>query len=628
MTRGIKILALALASFAVLWTTSFAEQQDAATPAEERTSSFAGEEPGELRVIEINGVSYRFRWAPPGTFTMGVSEVELEEACRIIREAEIKKGQERGDDVSEERLDAALKGTREWIAEEARPHDVTLTQGFWILETEVTQPMWESIMGNNPSEFQGAELPVERVSWVDCQKFIVELNKLEAAPVGSSFALPTEAQWEYACRAGTTTAFSWGDSLNGDRANCNGARPYGTEETGEFLGRTTPVGSYAANPWGLFDMHGNVREWCQDRFLHDAYPADAVTDPRGPDSGESRAARGGGWRDGAMDCLSARRHSLAVGFRLDRLGFRLALVPLAEETSQGAELPAQAAATPAEEWTASFAGQEAGDLRAIDVGGVSYRFRWAPPGAFTMGSSEKEQEEVVRVYEEITKEELGKRGADQLEERVDEFRRRLTAEETQRDVTLTQGFWILETEVTQLMWTPVMGYNPSSYEGANRPVDGVSWTDGQEFAAKLNELGCAPVGARFALPTDAQWEYACRAGTTTAFSWGDSFTGVEANSPGTYPFGTDAQGEFLEQLAPVGSYAANPWGLFDMHGNAAEWCEDVVEDDQSSADGSKWYALRSGFFYPYLIRSASRDSARDFAGPWFGLRLVLVPISE
>jgi hypothetical protein len=128
MTRGIKILALALASFAVLWTTSFAEQQDAATPAEERTSSFAGEEPGELRVIEINGVSYRFRWAPPGTFTMGVSEVELEEACRIIREAEIKKGQERGDDVSEERLDAALKGTREWIAEEARPHDVTLTQ--------------------------------------------------------------------------------------------------------------------------------------------------------------------------------------------------------------------------------------------------------------------------------------------------------------------------------------------------------------------------------------------------------------------------------------------------------------------------------------------------------------------
>ena len=193
-----------------------------------------------------------------------------------------------------------------------------------MLETEVTQEMWESITGRNPSEFKGADLPVECVSWNDCQEFIARLNDLGSAPAGTRFSLPTEAQWEYACRAGTTSPFFWGGSLSGDNANCDGKRPYGTDVKGEFLEKTAPVGSYAANPWGLCDMHGNVWEWCVDWF--DYYPSNAVTDPC-PIYGTTRLMRGGGWYNSAKDCRSANRfYYVAVYWNAD-VGFRLTLVP-------------------------------------------------------------------------------------------------------------------------------------------------------------------------------------------------------------------------------------------------------------------------------------------------------------
>jgi sulfatase modifying factor 1 len=252
-------------------------------------TSVAGKEAGDLRVIEINGVSYRFRWAPPGAFMMGSPETE--------------EGRED---------DEAL-------------HKVTLSHGFWMLETEVTQAMWVSIMGTNPSFFRGVDLPVERVSWDDCQKFVRKLNNLGHAPASSHFALPTEAQWEYACRAGTKAPFSWGGSLNGDKANCNGTRPYGTKEIGHFLDRTTLVRKYSANPWGLFDMHGNVYEWCAD--WHGPYPTRVVTDPRGRANGSNRVMRGGSWGYYPQHCRSAYRGSYGVVFRDVFVGFRIVLVP-------------------------------------------------------------------------------------------------------------------------------------------------------------------------------------------------------------------------------------------------------------------------------------------------------------
>ena len=145
----------------------------------------------------------------------------------------------------------------------------------------------ERVVGNNPSRFKGIKRPVEQVSWEDSQQYIQKLNSLLAgtpgAPSGFKFSLPTEAQWEYACRAGTTTPFNFGSVLNGDKANCNGNYPYGTTTKGKYLQKTTEVGSYPANAWGLFDMHGNVWEWCSDWYGN--YPSGAVTDLIGASMG-------------------------------------------------------------------------------------------------------------------------------------------------------------------------------------------------------------------------------------------------------------------------------------------------------------------------------------------------------
>jgi formylglycine-generating enzyme required for sulfatase activity len=177
-------------------------------------------------------------------------------------------------------------------------------------------------MGNNPSNFKGSRLPVESISWNDCQDYLSKLNK----SVSSSykFSLPTESQWEYACRAGTTTPFNFGVELNGDKANCDGNYPYGTETKGKYLEKTTVVGSYAANSWGIYDMHGNVWEWCKD--WSGAYPSGSVTDPTGAINGSYRVYRGGGWSIDAEYCRSALRILSTPSVRNDHLGARLVLV--------------------------------------------------------------------------------------------------------------------------------------------------------------------------------------------------------------------------------------------------------------------------------------------------------------
>ena len=234
---------------------------------------------GERMTLSINGVEYAFRWCPPGTFTMGSPQNEANR---------------RSDDETQ--------------------HRVTLSHGFWMLETQVTQAMWESVMGNNPSFFKGDKLPVEQVSWNDCQEFIAKLNAHLAgtpvAPAGFRFSLPTEAQWEYACRAGTTTAYHFGDTLTQQQANFNG-------------NKTKDVGSYPANAWGLYDMHGNVSEWCADWYGY--YPRGAVTDPAGVPNGSFCVSRGGGWTGFARHCRSAVRFGGVPSEKNINLGLRLIL---------------------------------------------------------------------------------------------------------------------------------------------------------------------------------------------------------------------------------------------------------------------------------------------------------------
>ena len=240
-------------------------------------------------VLSVKSVEYAFRWCPAGTFKRGSPEGEAK------------------------RHDDELQ------------HQVTLTRGFWMLETAVTQAMWESVTGSNPSRFKGSvKLPVENVSWEDCQAYIEKLNALNVAPSGFKFSLPTEAQWEYACRAGTTTPFHFGSVLNGDQANCDGNYPYGTETKGPYLERTSEAGSYPSNAWGLYDMHGNVWEWCSD--WHDEYPSGAVTDPVGPSTGSYRVIRGGSWFSLAGHCRSAYRFFNDPSGRGSLIGVRLSLV--------------------------------------------------------------------------------------------------------------------------------------------------------------------------------------------------------------------------------------------------------------------------------------------------------------
>jgi formylglycine-generating enzyme required for sulfatase activity len=225
---------------------------------------------GERMTLKINDVEYAFRWCPPGTFTMG---------------------------------------------EEKSQHQVTLTKGFWMLETPVTQSMWEKVIGNNPSNFKGATLPVENVSWNDCQDYIKKLNDARLVPAGYKFALPTEAQWEYACRAGTTTAYHFGHTLTKEQANFAG-------------NKTTEVGKYPANAWGLKDMHGNVCEWCADWYGN--YPAGAVTDPTGAAQGSNRVIRGGDCGSHAVSCRSARRFNNYPFFKGNPGGFGLRLCLVSE----------------------------------------------------------------------------------------------------------------------------------------------------------------------------------------------------------------------------------------------------------------------------------------------------------
>ena len=203
---------------------------------------------------------------------------------------------------------------------------VTLTKPFYLGKYEVTQAQWKAVMGSNPSNFKGDNLPVESVSWHDAKEFCKKLNEIYAdkLPAGYQFDLPTEAQWEYACRAGTTTNYSYGDASDASKMNFDGNYPFGGGAKDVYRERTVEVGSLGyKNAFGLYDMHGNVWEWCRDWY--GAYPGGSVTDPAGPSSGSCRVVRGGSWYSYASSCRSADRNYYDPSLRNYYDGFRLAL---------------------------------------------------------------------------------------------------------------------------------------------------------------------------------------------------------------------------------------------------------------------------------------------------------------
>jgi len=218
-----------------------------------------------------------------------------------------------------------------------RQHTVWITRPFYIGKHEVTQEQWSRLLRDNPSFFRGARNPVEQVSWDGCQQFINKLNALGAG----RFRLPTEAEWEFACRAGTSTAFHFGDQITLDQANLHAMtiRRLREGDGAEFQGKTAPVGSFPANAFGLCDMHGNILEWCADWY--GPYPEKAESDPKGPADGTLRVIRGGAWSLPAPFARSASRARLRPADRVFRTsGFRVAA------TCPGLQEPPQRAPEP------------------------------------------------------------------------------------------------------------------------------------------------------------------------------------------------------------------------------------------------------------------------------------------
>ena len=228
--------------------------------------------------VESKKAGLEFRLVPPGTFKMGSPK---EEKMRSKDEAQ---------------------------------HSVTLTNAFYCGKFEVTQEQWKRVMGDNPSYFKkaGDRAPVEQVSWNNCQRFLSKLCKLEGVQQGT-YRLLTEAQWEYACRAGSSTSFCYGNSLNSRRANFNDS----DQAKGTYRKTTLPVGRFKPNAFGLYDMHGNVREWCDDWF--DNYPNTSSSQQ----SGLFKVCRGGSWYFGVDSCRSAKREHMIPSFRIGFIGFRI-----------------------------------------------------------------------------------------------------------------------------------------------------------------------------------------------------------------------------------------------------------------------------------------------------------------
>jgi formylglycine-generating enzyme required for sulfatase activity len=208
----------------------------------------------------------------------------------------------------------AIQASRDYWSGESPAHEVALTKPYYIGKHEVTQEQYAAVMGTNPSQFKGPSLPVETVSWDDATEFCKKASEKTSEKTSQAMRLPTEAEWEYACRAGTETTYNTGDS----DADLDKAAWYG----GNSKNTTHPVGQKTANAWGVHDMHGNVWEWCQD-YWQEQYKPEAAVDPQGSPQGQYRVLRGGAWDIDPRYCRSAIRDWRSPGYRFILIGFRV-----------------------------------------------------------------------------------------------------------------------------------------------------------------------------------------------------------------------------------------------------------------------------------------------------------------
>ncbi|MBP5637974.1 MAG: formylglycine-generating enzyme family protein [Victivallales bacterium] len=588
-------------------------------------------------------------------------------------------------------------------------HEVILTQDYYIGVFECTQKQWELVMGNNPSSSIGDCRPVEQVvfsmirgwksteggGWpkygysVDTDSFMGKLR----TRTGLTFDLPTEAQWEYACRAGTTTALNSGKKLlmEENDSNLSEVGRYGDNRKdgkGGFSQHTT-VGSYLPNAWGLYDMHGNVYEWCLDWYGN--YGTETVDNPVGKEYSFNHVLRSSGFNSPAFDCRSANRNSFGNnnsyrnGFRVhchlnlvktidgmsnikhansgdiihvtanvaeegmefdkwlsDDVEFSDAtamkttfVMPSHDVTVTATYIPKQnnedalymvvdlSGGADAEKYPVRYT-NTAPDLSSDTCRTTELWLRKIPGGTFIMGSP------------------------------LDEPGR--NSDEIKHEVTLTEDFFIGVFECTQRQWELIMSSSPSLNKGKCRPVESVSYeiirgtcehngagwpqfghsVDSTSFMGKLQ----MKTGLIFDLPTEAQWEYACRAGTTTSLNSGKNLTNWSgyddaANEVGRYyPNQSDGKGGYRYEHTTVGSYLSNSWGLYDMHGNVHEWCLDwyddyatePINDPVGAISGTKRVKRGGSWLWYSMGRSAWRSSCiPSYDNDDTGFRVLCIP---
>ncbi len=449
-----------------------------------------------------------------------------------------------------------LRGSAAHEPDETPVHAVTIARGYYIGKYEVTQAQWKRVMGSNPSHFKGDNLPVENISWNDCQAFVEALRKM----TGKRFAMPTEAQWEYACRAGTRSEFSFGEDI--------GALAEHAWYFENSKHKTHPVGGKKPNAWGLHDMHGNVYEWCADWYSEGPYPDGETSDPGGPVRGWRRVLRGGGWIFVPDNLRSGDRGFSPPDYRSPEYGFRCVLL---DEVDAGTDAHTHHSSPLADlsrsmmqrlEEAVSDGDRLRGEfwLSELIRGGMAEE---------TLATWRRQLEELAALPERLT---VSLPGGGEMEFILIRPGRFVMGSDTSEsllekpahEVAISSPYYLGKYEVTQRQWESVMSRNDSAFQGEHHkehPVTMVSWPLCRSFLVKLSE---AIPGYEFRLPTEAEWEYACRAGSD-----GDRHFAEGPLADWAW-YGANAGG----RTHPVGTKKSNAWGLHDMYGNVWEWCED------------------------------------------------------